>query len=59
MPDVEKIGGPNLNIYRTQDEYIELIQKARETRMTYSINLEKHSWKEKARNFEDLLHEVV
>jgi glycosyltransferase involved in cell wall biosynthesis len=59
MPDVEKIGGPNLNVYRTQDEYIDLIKKVMETRKTYAINLEKHSWKEKARQFEEILNGII
>jgi len=59
MPDVEKIGGPNLNIYRTQDEFITIIKRLMENPVTYSINLEKYSWKEKSRQFEDILNKTM
>jgi phosphatidyl-myo-inositol dimannoside synthase len=59
MPDVERIGGPNLNVYRTRDEFITYIKLLIDNPVTYSINLEKYSWKEKARQFEELLHKTI
>jgi len=59
MPDVEKIGGPNLNVYRTRDEFIAHIKKFIDNPVIYSINLEKYSWKEKARQFEELIHKTI
>ena len=59
MPDVEKIGGPNLNVYRTQEEYLSIMKELMETRISYSIDLEKYSWREKSRQFEDILESVI
>jgi hypothetical protein len=54
IPDVEQIGGPNLFVYRTQEEFITQIQNLMSSRPTFSINLEKYSWKEKSRQFEEI-----
>jgi glycosyltransferase involved in cell wall biosynthesis len=59
MPDVEKMGGPNLNVYQTRDEFIAHVKRLIDKPVTYSINLEKYSWKEKARQFEELLHKTI
>lgn len=52
IPDVTRIGGPHLRVYRTQKEYIGHIRTLMEDPVTYSINLENYSWKEKSRQFE-------
>jgi glycosyltransferase involved in cell wall biosynthesis len=54
IPDVEEIGGPNLFVYRTQEEFISQIQYLMKNLPTFSINLEKYSWKEKSRQFEEI-----
>lgn len=54
IPDVEQIGGPNLFIYRTREEYIEHIKFLMHNRPTFSLNLEKYSWKEKSHQFEEI-----
>ncbi len=54
IPDVEQIGGPNLFVYRTQQEFITHIQYLMLNRPTFSINLEKYSWKQKSRQFEEI-----
>jgi glycosyltransferase involved in cell wall biosynthesis len=59
IPDVAGIGGPNLFVYKTQEEYIAQIQSLMKNPLTYDINLEKYSWKEKARQFEGLLYSLV
>jgi phosphatidyl-myo-inositol dimannoside synthase len=59
MPDVERIGGPNLNVYRTRDEFVTYIKQLIDNPVTYSINLEKYSWREKAHQFEELLHKTI
>jgi phosphatidyl-myo-inositol dimannoside synthase len=59
IPDVARIGGPNLFVYRTQDEYIAQIQSLMKKPRTFDINLEKYSWKEKAGEFEVLLNNLV
>jgi len=52
IPDVMGIGGPHIFVYRTQDEYISRIKDLMANPLTFSINLENYSWKEKARQFE-------
>ena len=59
MPDVEKIGGPYLRVYRTQDEYIEQIKKLMQNPVISSMNLENNSWREKSRQFEMILHSII
>jgi phosphatidylinositol alpha-1,6-mannosyltransferase len=59
IPDVARIGGPNLFIYRTQGEYIAQVQTLMKNPRTFNINLEKYSWKEKAGQFEHLLNNLV
>jgi glycosyltransferase involved in cell wall biosynthesis len=54
IPDVEQIGGPNLFVYRTREEFITQIKHLMLNRPTFSINLEKYSWKEKSRQFEEI-----
>jgi phosphatidyl-myo-inositol dimannoside synthase len=55
IPDVIRFGGPNLFVYKTQDEYISHMKNLVENPERYSINLEKYSWKEKSRQFETIL----
>jgi phosphatidyl-myo-inositol dimannoside synthase len=55
IPDVARIGGSNLFVYRTRDEFIAQVKTLMDNPATFHINLEKYSWKEKARQFEDLL----
>jgi len=59
IPDVAKIGGPNLFVYRSRDEYIRHIKTLIADKPTFSINLENYSWKEKARQFEEILKRVT
>ena len=59
IPDVARIGGPNLFVYRTQGEYIAQIQSLMKNPRSFDINLENYSWKEKARQFEVLLNDLV
>ena len=59
IPDVARIGGPNLFVYKTQDEYIAQIQSLMKNPGTFDINLDNYSWKEKARQFEALLKDLV
>jgi exoribonuclease R len=59
IPDVARIGGPNLFVYRTQEEFSQQIRSLMENPRTFDINLEKYSWKEKARQFEGLLNNLV
>jgi glycosyltransferase involved in cell wall biosynthesis len=59
IPDVARIGGPNLFVYRTRDEYILQIKNLMKNPETYDINLDSYSWKEKARQFESALKRFV
>jgi glycosyltransferase involved in cell wall biosynthesis len=59
IPDVSRIGGPNLFVYRTQEEYISEIKSLMNNPVTFSINLENYSWKEKARQFETILKSII
>lgn len=59
IPDVTRIGGPHLRVYRTQKEYIGHIRTLMEDPVTYSINLENYSWKEKSRQFEAELKRIL
>jgi glycosyltransferase involved in cell wall biosynthesis len=59
IPDVARIGGPNLFVYKTQEEYIAHIRSLMQNPRSFDINLEKYSWKEKAGQFEDLLNNLV
>jgi phosphatidyl-myo-inositol dimannoside synthase len=59
IPDVTRIGGPNLFVYRTQEEYIAEIKSLMDNPVTFSINLENYSWKEKARQFETILQSII
>jgi glycosyltransferase involved in cell wall biosynthesis len=59
IPDVTRIGGPNLFVYKTQDEYVTQIRSLMKNPGTFDINLENYSWKEKARQFEALLKDLV
>jgi glycosyltransferase involved in cell wall biosynthesis len=59
IPDVARIGGPNLFVYKTQEDYIAQVQLLMKNPRSFDINLENYSWKEKARQFEALLEEIV
>jgi glycosyltransferase involved in cell wall biosynthesis len=59
IPDVARIGGPNLFVYKTQEDYIAQIQSLMKNPRMFDINLENYSWKEKSRQFEVLLKNLV
>ena len=59
IPDVARIGGPNLFVYKTQEDYIAQVQALMKNPCKFDINLENYSWKEKARQFEALLNNLV
>ncbi|MGD1005462.1 MAG: glycosyltransferase [Methanoregulaceae archaeon] len=56
IPDVIKIGGPNLFVYRTKQEYFECIKSIIDKPVNYDINLGQYSWKEKSRQFESIFN---
>ncbi len=58
MPDVEKTGGQHLRVYRTREEYIRIMRELMADPVTFSLDLEKNSWKEKSRQFEAVIRSV-
>ena len=58
IPDVTRIGAPNLFVYRTQEEFITQVKRLMEKPVTFRIDLENYSWKEKARQFESILSDL-
>ncbi len=59
IPDVARIGGPNLFVYRTREEFVARIRSLMDNPRTFAIDLETYSWKEKARQFEALIYNLV
>lgn len=59
MPDVEKIGGSSLFVYRTQEEYIAHIRSLMDHPVTFSTNPKINSWKEKSWQFEEIFSRLV
>jgi glycosyltransferase involved in cell wall biosynthesis len=59
IPDVARIGGPNLFVYRTREEFVARIKSLMDNPRTFAIDLKEYSWKEKARQFEALINTLV
>jgi hypothetical protein len=59
IPDVIKIGGPNIFLYRNRQEFIGQIKFLMDNPASYTIDLRHHSWKEKSRQMEILLQRLV
>jgi len=58
IPDVARIGGPNLFVYETREDFVDRVKSLMDSPMRFNINLEKYSWKEKARQFETIFSEL-
>lgn len=59
IQNVERIGEGNLFVYRNADEYINHIKNLMNHRFKFDYNMEKDSWKDKARQFESLMKMLV
>jgi glycosyltransferase involved in cell wall biosynthesis len=59
IPDVIAIGGPHLLTYRTKEEFVERVRSIARTPPVHMPDLSAFSWKKKAREFEELLQEVI
>jgi glycosyltransferase involved in cell wall biosynthesis len=59
IPDVMKIGGPNIFLYESQDEFIRQIKSLMDHPRSYQIDLQHYSWKEKSRQLESLLYRLL
>jgi len=58
IPDVERIAGKNLSVYRTREEFITQIKNLMDNPATHRIDVSQYSWKEKARQFEVILNDL-
>jgi len=58
IPDVERIAGKNLFVYRTREEFITKIKNLMDNPATHRIDVSQYSWKEKARQFEAILEDL-
>jgi glycosyltransferase involved in cell wall biosynthesis len=59
IQDIESISEGNLFVYRNKNEYIALIKTLMAHSFKFSQNMGKHSWKEKARQFESIFRGIV
>ncbi|HVP96562.1 glycosyltransferase [Methanoregula sp.] len=59
IPDVTRIGGQNLYVYRTRDEYLSQVKDLMDNPAGFKINMKDYSWKEKASQFESLFSDLV
>ena len=59
IQDVERMGEGNLFVYRNKKEYITHIRTLMSHPLKFTHNMEKHSWKEKARQFESFIKGLV
>jgi glycosyltransferase involved in cell wall biosynthesis len=59
MPDVERIGGEELYVYRTRDEYLAHIKALMDHPARISANPQNNSWREKSRQFEAVFNRVT
>ena len=57
--DMMKIGGENLFIYKDKKEFIEKVKHIMDNPRTYTIDMGEYSWKRKAKEFEELLEELI
>lgn len=59
IPDVIRIGGPHLRVYRNQEEYIDHIRALIKDPASYSIDLKNYSWKAKSLQLEAELNNIL
>jgi glycosyltransferase involved in cell wall biosynthesis len=59
IPDMMKISGENLFIYKDKEEFIEKARYIMDNPRTYIIDMEQYSWQGKAKEFEELLEELI
>ena len=59
IPDVIKIGGKNLFIYRDMKEFVDVVKRIMDDPRTYPVEVGGYSWKNKAEEFERVLNEVI
>ncbi|RPJ53625.1 MAG: glycosyltransferase, partial [Methanobacteriota archaeon] len=55
IPDVARIGGPHLSIYRDAGEFLDMVHRLAAHRETFNVDVSGCSWKKKAEEFEGIL----
>jgi len=59
IPDLMAIGGPHISIYRSDAEFAEKVKEAMDNPRTFSLDVERFSWKKKAGEFEAILEGLI
>ena len=59
IPDVMKIGGEHLFTYKDRSDFIEKVRYIMDNPREYKIDIEEYDWQNKAKEFEELLEELV
>lgn len=59
IPDIMKIGGENLFIYRGKEEFVDKVKYIMANPRKYEMDINEYSWKRKAKDFESLLQELI
>jgi len=59
LPDVMNIAGDNFFTYNDKQQFIEQVKHIMDNPRTYTIDVEKYSWQNKAKEFEQLMEEVI
>lgn len=58
LPDVMKVGGENLFIYKDKEEFVDKVKYIMANPRKYEMDVSEYSWKRKAEEIEKLLEEV-
>jgi glycosyltransferase involved in cell wall biosynthesis len=59
IPDVEKIGGPNLFVYHNNAEFLDHLDRLMNDPPSFSLDMERFSWKTKAYDFEKIFDRLT
>ena len=59
IPDLMAIGGPHLSIYRSDSEFAGKVKEAMDNPRTFSLDVEKFSWRRRAGEFEAILEGLI
>ncbi len=59
IPDIMDIGGPHLSVYRNDAEFAAKVKEAMDNPRTFSLDVERFSWKRRAAEFEGILEGLI
>lgn len=59
IPDVMKVGGESLFIYRDKEEFVDKVKYIMANPRKYEMDVSEYSWKRKAKELESLLQELI